>query len=959
MIAGDPRRTSSFLGHLGTTRREVHAIAEAFVSSYHNPALRGTLDGAQHELRVGLRSTQFVEHIKALPSSTFQALVDVVARMSIDSESNRLEEEMLVVLGTITPGVLVGYPTPPLAKLLQALIHTLIRDILHDTDVDSEAQDTAFLIHLQTLAGCLHGNVGVRLFVAELPERKDLVRTLAVMLNRTDDSSVLIYSMSILARLVLSEPVGRKLFQAKNVDQALGLICTVVADKDNTVLLLSLDNVATKERIGLQTASVDLLADLATQPWILAAFEASEELRHLTHTLLQDRFHLHEGSALGLQIAIYYLTTLAGLSHRFRRDLVKQVPNLSLALPVVLHPIPSIATAAAQFFVTLLGDDRAVVDALVDTCPELADGASREPASLQPTLTDLFRRLHTTIAVLVREVGDVDTDAFDDLITSPDYEYAVQVCQLLSRLSQDRRVWAMSVELVNMTQLTALAQREAQFMASLSAERWLQFTPRFSLAFLTLIGTLLLHNDLRDDAVLREFNHVLQIPEVAAMVSRGLCQYENKQWTRDVLGFLRKFLSQAKSQAFHERINLMTLADGLFAYHQRVHDVVTTARSAVDKADAALAGVSKQLDAAKAELDVATTAGAEALAHERELRQRLEVDLAQQLAAKDRAVAAVQKAHEVQIARYQQQLEAADLQLEAKDRALEKQQRALQENRLHRCSTEEENKGLRRKLHVLEMRIDEVAEAHASTRLDVGAKEQARRELQIEFENMSEAFAAQSAELLSLQEEMATTRAATREREAKMEATYKQLVLLAKAHQLQSDEFSKTIEERDQLEAQVSATRDALASLTRRFEDQRAQLQTSIEATAALDAAVARSEQRRHEEQTTAEALLRERDELQRQCQQLMNEALAKDRRLAEAVHALSAKDKIIDERKDDVRRLKLELEKHTQLQAMIHQLSSHSSEASAPATLSQQLPAPFYAPAYAPGFVPESQFSQ
>ncbi|KDO29652.1 hypothetical protein SPRG_05604 [Saprolegnia parasitica CBS 223.65] len=941
--------SASFQG-MGVTRWEVHGVVEAFISMYSSPMqAMGSKHGPLSELQAGLRSATFVQHLKALPPSTFQSLVDVVARMAINMEASRLEDDMLAILCEVTKGALVGYPTPPLAKLLQALIHTLIRDILHDADIESEEQDSSFLLHLQTLAGCLHGNVGVRLFVAELPERKELVRTLAVMLNRTDDASVLIYSMSILARLVLSEPVGQKLFQTKNIEKALALISPIVSDKDNTVLLLSYDNSSTKESVSLQMACVDLLADLATQPWILAALEASEELHELTQSLLTDRFHMQESSVLHLQVTLYYLSTLVSLSHRFRRDLVQRFPSLSQTLPVVLHPVQSIAIAAAQFFVAFLGEDKAVVDALIDTCPE------GEPSTLQPTLVELFRFVHTTIATLVRDAGDVDTDFFLDRITSPDYDHAVHACHVLTRLSQDKRVWAMSVALVNMTQLTSLAQREAHYMQSLSSERCLEFTPRFSLAFLTLIGTLLLHDDLPDEshATLREFNHVLQIPDVAAMISRGLCQCDSKHWTYDVLHFLRKFLSQSKTKAFHERISLMTLADGLYTYSQRMHDVVATARTAVATSDAAMLGVTKQLDLAKAEHDVAKRAWADQIAQDDERQQRREAEMHAQLAAKDAAYNALQKKYEAHVAHLQKQLDVAAHELDTKNQALEKKQRALHDNRLQRCSLEEENNELKRKLHVLEMRIDEVAEAHARTRHDMMEKEQARRDAQIEFESISEAYAAQSVEHLALQEELAALQVARRERDAKFTETYKQLVLLAKAHTMQSEEFSKTMTERDQLEVELSSAQESFASLSSRFESQQLQLQTYVKEKAALDGTIARYQQHLQDEQDAVHALRRERDDAQRQLQGLHAKFLAKEREVADACLQLQAKDATIRDRNDDVKRLKHELQQHAELQAMIHKLSSHNGESSMNTTLSQR-PAP---PPTA--YVPDSQYSQ
>jgi hypothetical protein len=117
--------------------------------------------------------------------------------------------------------------------------------------------------------------------------------------------------------------------------------------------------------VQLQYASIDLLLDLASQPSILSSIEASPEIHALTDSMVA-RLHMQENNMINLHVTLHYLTAFVTLSHRMRRTLVKRFPVLSESLLVILHPIPAIAVAATSFFVTFVGDDKAIVDSLVD-----------------------------------------------------------------------------------------------------------------------------------------------------------------------------------------------------------------------------------------------------------------------------------------------------------------------------------------------------------------------------------------------------------------------------------------------------------------------------------------------------------------------------------------------------------------------------------------------------------------
>ncbi|KAF0714253.1 Aste57867_3968 [Aphanomyces stellatus] len=947
------RRQHAKPNSMDLSRNEVVSTAQAFIQAVHDGSKQVVKNNTLADLKAGCRSMQFVAHLQSAP--VYTPVLDTVCTQCFGGEATMdMKDDMVALVYDLVRGAPIGYPSPPLAKVLSALVHTVVREIVHDEN--TELEDLSFLLHLQTLSASLHGNIGVRLYVSELPERKELVRTLALLLNRTEDVGVLIFTMSILARLVLHEPVGRKLFQPKNVEHALELVASVVGDKD-TSTLLSMDNTSTRERVHLQLASIDLVVDLASQPWVLAIVEGSDDFAHLVQTML-GRVHMNE-TALRLQVALHFLQAVSQLSHRLRKEMGRTFPPLSRALPVVLHPMPLVAIVAAKFYVSFLSEDKAMVEAQISrTCSSVAqdeanNSSSNQPsekliAPLQPVLIGLFRTLHSTITLLVRRDGQ-----FDDC--ADEYDHAVLICQLLVRLSSDARVWTLSLPLVNLSQMVGLTQREVQFMNALPPEDFIRYTPRFALAFMTLVGTLMLHDDV-DDNQLREFNHVLTQPDVASLLSRGLCQSEDKQWTLDVLTFLRRFLSQSKS--FHERASLLTLADTLFTTNHKVQEVVAMWSTRLSQSDTALHMAQKQTEMLRKELELVKTNAADERLQLHTEAARLQKELDVQKSTHVQVLEAVTAKCEGQLGHLKAQCDGLYAQVQEKTVAVEKKQRQLQESRVHRCTLEEENNGLKRKLLVLEMRIDEVAEAQATARHEADAIERDKQRIQTELETLSEAYAEQGGELLAAQDMCHTFKRSLHEQEEKAELAYKQLVLLSKAHQMQSEELVRTTDERDHATRDLREARVAIDGLHAQAADQDTRIHTHKEHIAELEGVVRRGELSLQEEKTQGHVLRNDLETLRHHHVNLQNDLAARDTRVFDLQRLHDATQKALAQRDMEVQRLKTELKKYAKIQAMIHQLSDGA--ALTTTSLSQQSNGGGGSSQESNhGFVPETQFSE
>ncbi|ETV76182.1 hypothetical protein, variant 3 [Aphanomyces astaci] len=881
-----PWRQAFQSSSMDLSRHDVLVMVQSFIEAFNDGSKQIAKNNALSELKSRCQSMQFVAHFHALPAPVFSPVLDIVSTVCVDSnDHDSLRDDLVALLFDVVGGAAcVGYPTPPFAKALSTLVHSVVHAIVGISDVDLDA---SFALHLQTLAACLRGNVGVRLFVSELPTRKELVRTLALLLNRTDDASILIHAMSVLACLVLQEPMGRKLFQPKNVAHALTLVLSIVDNNPGTahassmLMTTRLDSSACwiDTTVPLHMASVNLVLDLAAQPWILSQMEIADEMHQLLHIML-PRLHMQE-TIPRLHVALHFLHGVASMSYRLRKAIGAKCPPLATSMAGVLHPSPVIAIAATKFFVALFADDKPLVQTLLDatsspTAPSsssattscLPDATSTKIlAPLQPLLIGMFRTLHATITHVVRNssgshdhpnhhvTNDDDDNPMDG--GSPAYEHAVWICLLLVQLGADARVVTLSVPLINLSQLVGLSQREASYHDTLPLEARAQFTPRFSLGFVTLLGTLVLHDDMDED-LLRDCHAALHHPAVALVLARGLCQTDDKAWTLRVLSFVRRLVGLSTTKV----VQLHPLADALFAIHQKSHDMLQTWVDRVAQRDAAVQLASKQVERVTAELDLVKMNANDERVLSRTEHARLQKELDVQRTTHEHVLESLTVKMETQLGRVKAHCDGLHRQVMETTDALAKKKAQLQDSRVQRGQLDQDNHALQRKLLVLEMRLDELGQANVAATADVDRVTAASRQMQTELEAMSEAYAAQSGDLVAAHEANVQLKQTLNLQQDKHETLYRQLVLLAKAHQQQSDDLHRMTEERDVATRDLQEARTTLDDMHAHVEDQETRLHTHKEHMAELERAVVRYEQSVAEEQARSSTFRHDLDTL-------------------------------------------------------------------------------------------------
>jgi hypothetical protein len=356
-------------------------------------------------------------------------------------------QQLLDLIYLFCKGTAIGYPSHALGKLLQWLVASIVTSALKGAC----GSESLLKLQLLVVAEMLKINAGVRIYNKEMKKIKEFYRALTILLNSTEDSEFLVQSMAILARLVLTESLGAKLFSPKNVDQALELIFSVLEGTwDNGDASSStpgwLSDVLRHTPV-LQCSSVDLLCDLTDRSEILTALEENTRMEELMDTMV-GYIHLN-GNAQQIQVAVYFLSAAVGLGHHFRKVLIKILTDQDTfhrVLQVTLHPSKLIAMLTTKLLQKIIGDDFRPFRGVFES--------SLQAPQLSPVVNGLFRLINEA-SVVVQQ-----TDTVDEIASSEEYLFSVDVCQLLAKLAEFPVLRKLCVNAVNVKQVSLYLSME-------------------------------------------------------------------------------------------------------------------------------------------------------------------------------------------------------------------------------------------------------------------------------------------------------------------------------------------------------------------------------------------------------------------------------------------------------------------------------------------------------------------
>lgn len=342
----------------------------------------------------------------------------------------------------------IGYPSHALGKLLQWLVAGVVTSGLSGTCEN----ETTLKLQLLVVAEVLKVNAGVRIYAKEMKKVKEFYRALTILLNSTEDAELLVFSMTILARLVLTESLGAKLFSQKNVDQAFELVFSILdgswQDNTRTAGRSSGDSILNAKTL-LQCVSVDLLCELADRPDILSLLEKHAKMEHVVENFFMV-INLN-GDAEQIQVGIHFLSSLLALGHQFRKIMIKFLSDedvLYRVLQVTLHPSRMLGILTTQLMLRVIGEDLRPIQSLFES-PSLVQ-------KLGPVVAGLFRCINEASGIVQQ------TENFEELGTSEEYLHSVEVCQVLAKLCEFPLLRSACVQTISLNQVSGFETWRSQ-----------------------------------------------------------------------------------------------------------------------------------------------------------------------------------------------------------------------------------------------------------------------------------------------------------------------------------------------------------------------------------------------------------------------------------------------------------------------------------------------------------------
>ncbi|GLD93248.1 hypothetical protein PINS_up001840 [Pythium insidiosum] len=314
--------------------------------------------------------------------------------------------------------------------------------------------------------------------------------------------------------------------------------------------------------------------------------------------------------------------------------------------------------------------------------------------------------------------------------------------------------------------------------------------------------------------------------------------------------------------------------------------------------------------------------------HEQEL-QVVKAQMMEQLRQKDDIISKTCEQYEAQLRELSAQCESMAQLMNKKISALQHREHLLQDTRAKRSALEEENSELKRKVQVLELRLEEVAQSHSVTSEEVRIREREMHALQEEMTALSGEYTTQREELENAREAIKSLEHDVQEGAQKQEDTFKELVLVSKAHKALADEKDALVKEMDTMRDEVSSLESLNITIQSRLQEKKEHAEQLERKMKRLEDSTVINQHALDDEREKRRALARDLEELRKAHRKLESDIAMAELRAAEARLELEAKDEHIRKCEDEIRGLSVEVNKHAKLQALIHQLSSGGDPAS------------------------------
>lgn len=753
--------------------------------------------------------------------------------------------------------------------------------------------DTGLKLQLLELAEMIKISAGVRIYAKEMKKIKDFYRSLTILL--------------ILARLVLTESMGSKLFSEKNVDQAFVLVFSVLDGSwhDNADESMSDTTTILDRRSLLQMVSVDLLCDLADSQEILELLEKYPKIAPTIDNCLMT-INLN-GEAEQILVAAHFLASIVQLSHVFRKMLVKSLSDqdvLYRVLQATLHPSKLAATTTAQLILKIIGDDVRSIRSLFES----SENAER----LNPVVTGMIRCITDTTTV-VQSAEDNEV-----LSNSDEYLHSVEVCHLLAKMSELPTIRSLCVESISLNQSATLIQVESALIGAVEPQDLIRFHPQLSIHLVSVLSSLISDESMVDKNK-RALVQFLQTSEVSAVLGAALFNRTDKDIVVEALMLLTQQLQISGNKRFHA----LGLAEGIVGFSQRLGDASDNLQSTIASLQANAEVSAKTVDKLQTEMQQMLHLQDDLKAQQNQALKDIGVKFAEQIRQKEDTTQKMRDAYESKLREVTMQCESMGQHMNKQISSLQQREALLQESRAKRGMLEDENSELKRKVQVLEIRIEEIAQTHSVAMEEMTLREKELEELREEMATISGDYTAQREQLELAHDETRRLEDELNEQKLTNENTYKELVLLSKAHKALSDEKKSIEGEVDAIRDEVASLESMNISIQSRLQEKKELAEQLERKMARLDDAAAVSKNALEDEREKRRAASRDLDDLRKAHRKLESDMAMLEIQAAEQRLVAESKDEHLRKCEEEIRHLANEVGKQAKLQALIHQLSS------------------------------------
>lgn len=620
----------------------------------------------------------------------------------------------------------------------------------------------------------------------------------------------------------------------------------------------------------IQLDAIHLLEDFCAIPVNVSILEQHEPfLRYLEQSSVN-------------RVGLKCFRVCAELSHALRQKLVDRTDTI---VEYILDPNQTVAIACSELVLILVKET-----------------------------TEFVTLLGQKQQLLERINGFLQSFELEDRWNAK-YLLARHLTRIYTAICRNEAIAKYAAETLNIGQVCGIVQREASLRKTGHHNA---SVPVLSIALLSFMAQLA--HQSQSDALYRSIYGLLQSSSVSRIVAAGLCQAKDKACIQEMLLFIQQVLSHSKS---HHRFAFLSLSDGIMMHNQSVVDIITSLQADLVKAQTTESSKAKVLQLNTNKMHELT----QELYH---VKRQGQIDLEAcaakskvELEQKDESLKDLKRSYETQLKQLKDHCEHLNDIVRKKLDSNDERDRLLQENRDQRCAVEQLNCELRKKLHLMEVRLDEVAQAHSIAREEVHLRDKEYQVTRQDMETLSETLTTQGVELDTKAAQCIELEQQVKEFRENKDSLYQELVLLARVYEQDKKKLSELTELYQHQEQKVQELSQALEKTTRRAEDYELQVQIQHQSAMESQHHITELEQTVVTEKAKCESLIARFETAQVKIDKLETELADQEVRLAQVQLQVEEKNAELASKDAELQTKVQELGKQSKLQALIHKLSS------------------------------------